>query len=482
MLPQESLFVLDKATLTRHGGEPLFRDLNWRLAAGETWAIVGPNGSGKTALAEVVLGKHCLAAGNRTWPELEKRGIAWPGEVCRLVCFREDSWRFSPSRHYYQQRFNFIEPQDDVTLDAFLRSGHVVADDEYEKAVTRLGLTELRERSLIQLSSGQMRRARIAQALLARPELLILDEPFLGLDVAGRVEADNFLRELRDSGLQLLLVTGAEKLPEWITHVVAMDKLSIRWQGTRHDFEVRYSGACAMPTALRGDAASGADTLVPVIAMKDVQVRYGQQWILRDINWTVHAGARWAVLGPNGSGKTTLLSLLVGDHPQAYANDLWLFGQKRGTGESIWDIKRRVGFVSPELHLYFSEPLDAFRTAATGFFDVLTPRRTTLEQDAIVRAWFERFHIANLAERPFARLSLGEQRLVLLIRALVKDAPLLILDEPFQGLDNRRMLEVRDVLDQSLRGEQTLIFVSHCDEEIPRSVDRVLRLEAPATG
>ncbi len=209
-----------------------------------------------------------------------------------------------------------------------------------------------------------------------------------------------------------------------------------------------------------------------------MNVSYGERAILRDVSWTVRAGERWAVLGPNGSGKTTLLSLLCGDHPQAYANDLWLFGRKRGSGESIWDIKRHIGLVSPELHLYFSEPLTAFQTAATGFFDVLARRPTTLAQDALVRSLFDEFGLTDLGERPFARLSLGEQRLVLLLRALVKRPPLLILDEPFQAIDTRLTARVRDWLDHRLGPDQTLLFVSHHIEEIPRTVDRRLRLAA----
>jgi molybdate transport system ATP-binding protein len=212
--------------------------------------------------------------------------------------------------------------------------------------------------------------------------------------------------------------------------------------------------------------------------MHHVTVAYDNRPILDDVSWVVHAGERWAVVGPNGSGKTTLLSLVCGDHPQAYSNDVRLFGQRRGTGESIWDVKRRIGLVSPELHLYFTEPLSAWETAATGFFDVLARRRTTPEQDATLRELFAEFSIAELAERPFARLSTGEQRLVLLVRALVKRPPLLVLDEPFQGLDEQMIERARDWLDERLQPEQTLVFVSHYEEEIPRTVTRRLRLHA----
>src|SRR5207237_7196173 len=177
----------------------------------------------------------------------------------------------------------------------------------------------------------------------------------------------------------------------------------------------------------------------PIVELRNVTVAYGGRPALQDVSWTVRAGERWAVVGPNGSGKTTLLSLVCGDHPQAYASDVRLFGRRRGSGESIWDVKRSVGLVSSELHMYYSEPLTAAEVAATGFHDVLVFRRPKPEQAAAVRDLFEQFGIAPLEGRRFDRLSTGEQRLVLLIPALVKMPPLLILDEPFQALDRPTM-------------------------------------------
>lgn len=215
----------------------------------------------------------------------------------------------------------------------------------------------------------------------------------------------------------------------------------------------------------------------PLIQLTDVTVTHAGHTILDRVSWSVRGGERWAVLGPNGSGKTTLLSLLCGDHPQAYANDVRLFGRRRGTGETIWDVKRNVGLLSPEFHLYFSEPLTAERTAATGFFDALADRATTPEQNDRVRALFAALGIGRLAGRPFRALSSGEQRLVLLARALVKRPPLLILDEPFQGLDTRATAHCRAYLDRELGADQTLLFVTHEPTELPRTVSHTLRLE-----
>ena len=224
--------------------------------------------------------------------------------------------------------------------------------------------------------------------------------------------------------------------------------------------------------ALKNEPAPGE----PVIELRSVTVAHGGRTILKDINWTVRAGERWAVFGPNGSGKTTLLSLLCGDHPQAYANDVRLFGRRRGTGESIWDLKNRIGLLSPEFHLYFSEPLNAERVAATGFFDGVADRPTSPEQNRAVQKLFDEFRITHLNGRPFRQLSTGEQRLVLLVRALVKRPELLILDEPFQSLDGATMRHARDWLDCNLGADQTFLFVTHFEEELPAFIGQRLEL------
>jgi molybdate transport system ATP-binding protein len=467
------LVSFDNATVLRPGGEVIFRGLNWTVREGETWAVVGPVGCGKTSLAETLLGRHHVESGSLTWPLLERlraagRSVGWPSEVIRHVSFKEESFLFSYGRHYYQQRFNFVEPHEDLTLDAFLRAGGSTSDEAIGAAARQLGIESRLGLSLLKLSNGEVRRARIARALLVQPEWLILDEPFMGVDAVGRVELAALLGDLVRHGRRLLLLTRPETVPEWVTHVLPLERPAPVVAGLLTEPQEPTEGL----RSARGDRREA------IVEMRQVHVRYGERAVLQDVTWTVRSGERWAVLGPNGSGKSTLLSLICADHPQAYANDLRLFGVQRGSGESIWEIKQRIGLVSPEFHLYFTEPLTAVQTAATGFFDAVTLRRTTPEQDATVRDLFEQFGVAELLNRPFARLSTGEQRLVLLIRALVKRPPLLVLDEPFQGLDAAFIRRARNWLDRRLDPEQTLLFVSHYAGEIPQTVRGRLRLEA----
>ena len=337
----------------------------------------------------------------------------------------------------------------------------------------------MRPLSFIKLSNGQTRRARIARALLVHPEMLILDEPFVGLDAGGRAEVRSLLERLRVEGTRLILITGPDSIPDWVTHVLELEDRRITFQGRRANF--RANGPPPQ-LAVNESAPVTRTPGEPIVELRHVNVTHGGKPILRDISWTVRAGERWAVLGPNGSGKTTLLSLICGDHPQAYSNDIRVFGRRRGAGESIWDVKRRIGLVSPEMHLYFTEPLTADRAAATGFFDVLVARPTTPAQDAAVRDLFAFFGIADVADRPFGQLSSGQQRIVLLVRALVKDPPLLILDEPFQVLDETTRQRARDWIDGRLAADRTVLFVTHNASELPRTVTRRIRLAEGAVS
>lgn len=474
------LFQARNARVARPGPEsssPAFSDLTWEIREGETWAIVGPVGSGKTTLAETIRGRLRLTDGEIQLPFVDKlrasgRVINWPADVIHFVSFKEESRAFSHSNHYYQQRFNFIEPEDDLTLRQFLVANNPADDRDIRSVAERFRLADKLDLSLIKLSNGQTRRARLARAMLRHPDWLILDEPFIGLDTASRVDLDELLCHLVRDGHRLTLITRPESVPSWVTHVVELDHGAIKRTLPRGEYRTPPSGLAQHTTTQTESSGE------PVIELHDVSVTHGGKTILDHIDWIVRAGERWALLGPNGSGKTTLLSLIAGDHPQAYGNDVRLFGRRRGTGESIWEVKQKLGLVSPEIHLYFSAPLTAEETIATGFYDVMAFRPTSPEQNAVIADFMNYFGIAELAKRPFRRLSTGEQRLVLLIRGLVKRPPILILDEPFQGLDSTAIEKARLWLDTELKSDQTLIFVSHLPEELPSCVSKRCKLDS----
>ncbi|MCZ2343455.1 MAG: ATP-binding cassette domain-containing protein [Bacteroidales bacterium] len=488
----EAWVRFENATVARQGQDSVLRDLCWSPRPGETWAITGPVGCGKTTLGEAILGHHRLSAGTRDWPMLTRlraagRVVDFASEVYRFVTFKEESRLFSYGKHYYQERFNFTDPLDDLTLETFLQTG-VPADrrSTIPAVAERFGIASLLRQSFLTLSNGQVRRARLARAELTAAELVILDDPFMGIDAAGRAEIAELIGARIAAGQAILLLTQPHAIPDWVTHVLTLDAGNATWQGPRAAYHPPVpSVSLVSPVSPREEVPCGTAERdnshvpnVPILQLDNVHVRYGDRLILKDISWTVRIGERWALLGPNGAGKSTLLSLIFGDHPQAYSNDIALFGRKRGSGESIWDVKKRIGYLSPEFHLYYSEPLTAFQAAGTGFFDVLAARPLQAAQRERVHHLFAEFGLTPLADRPMNRLSAGQQRLVLFVRALVKQPPLLILDEPFQGLDAEAIQRARIWLETQLTAEQTLIFVSHHAHELPRTITRTLWLEA----
>ncbi len=441
----------------RQGVVPVLHGIDWQVQPGEQWAITGATGSGKTMLLLAI--------------QQQLRGQV------AMVTFRESSRQLTYSHYFYQQRYHASGEDNAPTLHSFL-FGTQLPNSTSQAIVDRLGLQQLLDRTLIKLSNGQTRKALIARALLKHPSLLLLDDPFGGLDAPTRMELLCWLDELMQTETQLILVTQPDTIPTQITHVLELAEGQIEWQGSHADFSARQAPTPlpvrAKPILLT--APTPADFSV-AFSLANVTVRYGNCHLLEAVNWTVAQGERWALLGHNGAGKSILLSLLYGDHPQAYANQISLFDQRRGRGESVWNIKRRIGFVSPELHLYFPRHLTARQVAFTGLTDTqMQPRYLMPETEHDVLALFTYFGLETRLTSHFGTLSAGQQRLVLLVRALLKQAPCLILDEPFQCLDSATMLRAKHLIDQ-LPTATTLLFVTHHLNEIPESVNHLLKLQ-----
>ena len=218
---------------------------------------------------------------------------------------------------------------------------------------------------------------------------------------------------------------------------------------------------------------------VPMLELRHIRKNFGALNVTDDVSLTIPRHELHAMIGPNGAGKSTLISLITADNPQAYSQDITLFDRRRGTGESIWDIKRKIGYLSPELHLYFKEGGSCFSVVASGLFDTLGLfKRLSEEQMAQANHWMQVMGIVHLKERSFLQISGGEQRMVLITRALVKNPELLILDEPCQGLDRVQTDHLKSVLDYlAENSEMTLLYVSHYDRDIPSCVNQLLELK-----
>ena len=285
------------------------------------------------------------------------------------------------------------------------------------------------------------------------------DNPYVGLDPAARKALTQLLTDLSASMTLVLVLSRVAEIPPFITHVIPVS-----------------DGVAGEKVPL----ADYLESVLPpaVIRMRGVTIRFGERVILDSLDWTVRQGEHWALTGANGSGKSTLLSLITADNPKAYACDIELFGRQRGSGETIWDIKRNIGFVSPELHRAFQVDAPALDIVTSGLFDTEGLfRHPTEEQRATARRWMAEFGIAELADQPFLRLSSGQQRLCLVARAFVKDPPLYILDEPLHGLDGAQRLRVKALLDRFCGAPgKTLLMVTHYPEEYPACIDHSLTL------
>ncbi|MDE5550711.1 MAG: ATP-binding cassette domain-containing protein, partial [Bacteroidaceae bacterium] len=309
----------------------------------------------------------------------------------------------------------------------------------------------------------------------------------------ARAQLAEFLTLLtRETNVTVVLVLSkTDDIPDFITHVVEMKDMKVEQKVTldfyrEHRVSVsermlsveKEQAIIALPYAEDAelDVASGTRQ---VIDFRKVNIRYGERHILKDLSFMVMNGEHWALSGENGAGKSTLLSIVCADNPQSYANDIVLFGHQRGKGESIWDIKKHIGYISPEMHRAYMRDIPAVDIVASGLSDVSgLYRKPKPEQRAVCEFWMDVFGIRDKADTTFLKLSSGEQRLVLLARAFVKDPSLLILDEPLHGLDLKNRRLVKDIIEVFCqRKNKTLLMVTHYREELPNNIDHEIFLK-----
>jgi molybdate transport system ATP-binding protein len=478
------LFQLEKATL-RAGTQRLLPATSWDLCAGQNWVILGENGSGKTTLAGTLTGETAVVAGRR-WFDRERLA---PSTV-RVVSFESHQRLMARDEDRDEARIFAQRSLWGTTvhtlLEAPLRANST--DQRLLKSWLRqTGLLGWRHREIRSLSSGEIRQVMIARALLDAPRLLVVDEPFDGLDHPARQRLAAMLSHLMGSGLQMILITHHqdEILPE-ITHYLLLRDGRVAEQGVWHPAASIPTTDTDEPPKVNGPSKISIHPVYPfrqggapdLIRMHAVTVVYDGRRILDRVTWRVRQGENWAICGPNGAGKSTLLQLVCGEHPQGYANDIYLFGRRRGSGETIWDIKRPIGLVSPALQIRYRKPLDGLAVILSGFFDsVGLYRQASQDQVAAAREWAAYLSVEHLLGREFTRMSNGERRMLLIARAMVKQPALLLLDEPCQGLDPSNRRRLLAMLDAIIANRSTqMLYVSHRKDEIPAGTSHELYL------
>ena len=467
--------------------------VDFELCDGEHIAIVGPNGGGKSMLVDILIGRHPLIM---TEPQYDFSPSTKPlaADNIKYITFR-DSYGDSDGTYFLQQRWNQQEIDEETPRvgSELEKAYHMAGEDTPERRALQSHLYQLfhiehlMDKYLILMSSGELRKYQLTKALLTDPRVLIMDNPFIGLDAETRDQLKELLSLLaRERHLQVVLVLSkTDDIPDFITHVVEVKDMRVGTKMTREEYVTNRQ---PNPSRVLDEDMENTIVNLPykdndynsdeVVGMNKVSIIYGERTILKELDWTVRNGERWALSGQNGAGKSTLLSLVCADNPQSYACDISLFGNPRGSGESIWDIKKHIGYVSPEMHRSYHRDIPAIRIVASGLKDTvgLYAKPNESEYD-ICRLWMKIFGLEGKESTSFLKLSGGEQRLVLVARAFVKDPQLLILDEPLHGLDNRNRRLVKDVIEAFCRRRnKTLIMVTHYKEELPACIDHSIFL------
>jgi len=455
------------------------------LRAGESWAFVGANGSGKSSLARALSGELLPSRGTVSSSFTRPTRLSLE-QLQKLV---SDEWQ--------QNNTDLLSPGEEDTG----RTAADIIQDEIRDPVrcrqlaAKFGIESLLDRRFKYLSTGETRKTLLCQALMLQPDLLILDEPFDGLDVDSRANLASVLGELQQPEFTLVLVLNRfDDIPDFIQHVGVLAECHLSHTGARATIlaealvaQLAHSetlDGMTLPEADDADAIPQLAADAPLIVLRDGVVSYNDRAILHHLDWQVDRRQHWQIVGPNGAGKSTLLSLITGDHPQGYSNDLTLFGRRRGSGETIWDIKQHIGYVSSSLHLEYRVSSSVRNVIISGYFDSIGIYQAVSDrQQALAKRWLDLLGMASQADTPFHSLSWGQQRLVLIARALVKHPALLILDEPLQGLDPINRLLVRRFIDVLIgEGRTQLLFVSHHAEDAPQCITHRLSFVADGDG
>ena len=459
-----------------HSADVRFKEpVNMTLSEGENLTIIGPNGAGKSLLIDLMMGKIRCKSGSA---RIEHDGVELRFFDLKYISFRDIYRMAGNDGGYYQQKWNATENEESPFVADLLGRNKL---DKARDIITDLRMEDVVEKRLINLSSGELRKMQILRALISYPKLLIIDNPFIGLDAESRATVSALLQKIHqtDKTQIILVITNTKDMPEWITSVLPVFDMAVLPKMSRADFlsDSTLRGKLFpenehIDVVLPEQEMSDCSDYTNAVIFNDVNVRYYTKQILRNVSWNVQRNEKWALLGKNGCGKSTLLSLICGDNPQGYANDIVLFDRKRGTGESIWDIKSHIGYLSPDMHTYYRENITCEDVVSSGFFDQIgLYRKPDESQRAMARRWLKTFDAEHIADKPFLSSSFGEQRLALLVRAFVKSPSLLILDEPLHGLDESKKRIAKRVVEAYCNAKNaTLIYVTHYEEEIPECV------------
>ncbi|MCI6798742.1 MAG: ATP-binding cassette domain-containing protein [Spirochaetia bacterium] len=484
-------------------------NINWTFNTGEAWLVIGANGSGKANFLKALAGELKIIPDSKFADSLYSNFFE---QNIEIVSLEKAASLIEEERQ--NDESEFVEGGVDIgrTGRIFLaeaickrklKRGEPLPDEalrlETFPQIKLCGIEKILDRGLKYMSTGEIRRTLLARSLLSGKKLLILSDPFAGLDAESRKILLEFFntvanKQLKDDDYSDFprIILGMERyheIPAAINNVLEFSENKISFCGSKNDYEKILQNRNQQNEKTRQKDRQEFENSVEkikqetfvlhtvqenqketLVEMNNVNVGWGDNRVLIDLNWKLNQGEHWLIRGPNGSGKTTFLELITGDNMQVFSNDIKLFGKRRGSGETIWDIKRKLGIVSYRLHVEYrmvgSTTLE--NVIISGFRDSigLYEAATDVEKDA-AKKWLSLGGFENREKESFSSISYGEQRAILILRAAVKCPPILILDEPCHGLDEnyrQKILDLIEIIAQS--GTTTLLHVTHDPSEV----------------
>ncbi|WP_421419225.1 molybdate ABC transporter ATP-binding protein ModF [Pseudoalteromonas lipolytica] len=477
---QQTQLVNVKASLKGQGNDVYCVDnLSMTVSASQHWVLLGANGAGKSAIAAVIAGFATIEQGQYT-NSFERVALVSPDRQKQLLA----------------EELN--KDQDDIIegVSSFSRVSDLILAGRSPQQIDNQLLNQLLEtfdfesklhKAFRDLSTGETRKLMLIQALIGQPELLVLDEPFDGLDVAAMTELNHQLAKLSETTTMVFVLNRLSEIPDCVDHYAFIKGGKVTHQLAQPSAEQRDDllkllhlthTDLEIPEA---DSDHQAPPLIDPILVKltNASVSFGGKAIFEKLNWQINQGEHWQLTGKNGSGKTCLLNLITGDNPQCYNNDIKVFGYQRGSGESIWQIKQHIGYISNALHMDYRVGTSALNTIISGFYDSIgLYQKASDKQLAIAKNWLALLGLSDKQNSSFTQLSFGDQRLLLIARAMVKHPNLLILDEPCLGLDEANRQRVLLLIEKICSAKtSTVIYVNHHASDHIAGIAHYLEME-----
>ncbi len=489
-------------------GTTIFSNFSWSFKQNEVWLIVGSNSGAKNIFIKTLEESSVKKLANPNYEFVPVENGIFSNTFCdslEIVSLEKAASLIEQER--INDEGEFIEGGIDIGRTARVFISEVLTEDkstalelakklETYPEVKLCGIEKILDRGLKYLSTGEIRRTLLCRALLSKKKLILLSDPFAGLDVESRkllLEFFDKIASKQGNGFPHIILSMERytEIPFAITNVLEFAKDKISFCGTKNDYEKilqeRKNQQQKEKEQKRNEFLSSLKTVQSeyseikffdfpqyetLVKMNDVTVRWGDNTVLDKFSWQLKPLEHTLIRGPNGSGKTTLLELITGDNMQVFSNDVSIFGRRRGTGETIWELKEKMGIVSYRLHLEYRMlgGIDIEAVILSGFHDSigLYQQRSQVEQ-FLAKKWLALAGFTGREKENFQNLSYGEQRAILILRAAVKCPPLLILDEPCHGLDEENRQIVLDLLEIiASTGTTTLLHVTHeVDEVLP---------------